>query len=135
MTQAGAARAVGKSEQTLRTEGVETHGDPHLRSVREVSGYRIRAADGEIGRVADFIVDTDGWAIRYLVVDTRNWLPGRKVLVAPRWVQSIDWGDRLVHVRLHREDIKNSPEFDPNEPVNREYEARLYDYYGRPRYW
>ena len=64
--------------------GVETEGDPHLRSVRAVTGYRIEATDGDIGHIDDFIVDdgdlrTAPWGIRYLVIDTRNWLPGRRV--------------------------------------------------------
>jgi hypothetical protein len=69
------------------------------------------------------------------VIDTRNWLPGRKVLVAPAWAEQVSWVERKVHVELGRETIKNSPEFDPSMPVNREYEARLYDFYGRPYYW
>lgn len=107
----------------------------HLRSVREVKGYHIRAADGEIGHVEDFIVDDADWVIRYMVVNTRNWLPGRKVLITPPWVESIEWAERRVQVDLTREGVKESPEYNPSQPVNREYEVRLYDYYGRPHYW
>jgi hypothetical protein len=70
-----------------------------------------------------------------MVVDTRNWWPGKKVLVAPQWVTEISWGEAQVHVDMTREQIKNSPEFDPAAPVNRTYEERLFDYYGRPKYW
>ena len=59
-----------------------THGekawDPHLRSTHDVSGYHIQATDGEIGHVEDFIIDDETWAIRYLIVDTRNWWPGKR---------------------------------------------------------
>lgn len=113
----------------------EPEGDANLRSVREVTGYGIHATDGDIGHVEDFIIDTPEWIIRYMVVDTRNWLPGRKVLVAPAWIESVDWADRAVKVAMTREEIKSSPEFDASAPVNREYETRLYDYYGRPAYW
>lgn len=106
-----------------------------LRSVREVTGYHIQAADGEIGHVDDFIFEDDGWVIRYVVVDTRNWLPGRKVLLSPAWVRAISWDERKVQVDLSREQVRNGPEYDPAQPVNREYESRLYDYYGRPKYW
>lgn len=115
--------------------GVEPKGDPHLRSVQEVVGYQIAAADGEIGHVEDFIADAKAWTIRYLVVDTRNWLPGRKVLVALPWVDAVEWTDRSVHVGLTKEQIKQSPEYDPAQPVSRDYEQRLYDYYGRAAYW
>jgi hypothetical protein len=113
----------------------EEEGDPHLRSTREVSGYHIQATDGEIGHVDDFIADDENWMIRYLVIDTRNWLPGRKVLVSPEWITRISWEENKVFVDLEKEKIKASPEFDPSRPVNREYETIFYDYYGRPHYW
>jgi hypothetical protein len=113
----------------------EAEGDPHLRSVREVLGYHILASDGEIGHVEDLIVETGTWVLRYVVVDTRNWLPGRKVLIVPDWTHEVDWKRKLFKVALTRDTIKNCPEYDSNAPVNREYEVRLYDYYGRPKYW
>jgi uncharacterized protein YrrD len=108
-------------------------GDRHLQSSRDVMGYRIAATDGEIGHVDDFIVDDETWALRYMVVDTRNWLPGRKVLVATEWVREISWTDASAVVDLTREAVRSSPEFDPAAPINREVEVQLYDYYGRPQ--
>lgn len=113
----------------------EISGDEHLRSVDEVSGYHIQATDEEIGHVEDFIVDDKTWNICYIVVDTRNWLPGKKVLISPAWFESIDWADEKVNISLTRQQVENSPEFDPTVPVNREYETKLYDFYGRPKYW
>ena len=113
----------------------EEDADPNLRSVDEVTGYHIQAADGDIGHVEDLIADDGNWTIRYMVLDTRNWLPGRKVIVAPGWTESLDWGERKVVMGLTRKQIRESPEYDPAAPVNRRYEERLYDFYGRPRYW
>ncbi len=110
-------------------------GDPHLHGTREVRGYRIRATDGEIGHVEDFIVSDEEWAVRYLVVDTGNWLPGRSVLISPQWVQDIGWDEREVWVDVTRETVENSPPYNATDPVNREYETQMYDYYGRPKYW
>jgi sporulation protein YlmC with PRC-barrel domain len=110
-------------------------GDPHLRSIHELLGYRVEGNDGAIGDVDDFIVDDAAWSIRYLVVDTSNWWFGNKVLVAPRWTDKIGWLERTVYLSLPRETIKHSPQLHANDPVNREYEERLYDYYGRPVYW
>ena len=121
--------------ETGAEEKREEQGDPHLHSVREVTGYHIYATDGDIGHVDDLVVEDDSWVIRYLVVDTGNWLPGKRVLMVPSWVQQVDWLERMVYVDLKRESIRNSPEFDPREPVNRDYEERLYDYYGRRKYW
>ena len=121
-------------EETEKSE----HADPeksHLRSAREVKGYYIHAKDGEIGHVEDFIVDDETWTIRYLVVDTRNWLPSRDVLIAPSWIESVSWAENSVTVPLTTKEVKESPEYDPAQPVNRQYEVRLYDFYGRPAYW
>jgi len=110
-------------------------GDDHLRSVDEVTGYHIQATDDEIGHVKDFIVDDNSWIIRYLIVDTRNWLPGKKVLVSPTWAESVDWGQSKVMVKMTRDQVKNSPEFNPSVLIDRDYEERLYDYYRFARYW
>lgn len=109
--------------------------DPYLRSARAVTGHHIEARDGEIGHVEDFLADDDGWPIRYMIVDTRNWLPGKKVLVSPRWIESISWSEEKVRVDLTRDQVKGSPEFDPTRVVERDYERNLYDYYGRAPYW
>lgn len=123
-----------KNKEVVETD--TENGDPHLRSAREVTGYHIQAVDGDIGHVEDFIVHDLSWRILYMVVDTRNWLPGgRKILVSPPWTESIDWVERKVKLNLSMEQIKEGPEYDPSAPVNREYEARLYDFYGRPKYW
>jgi hypothetical protein len=110
--------------------------DAELRSTKQLTGYHVQDREDEIGLVEDFVVDDENWIIPYLVVDTRNWLPGRSVLVAPGWIEEVNWTEAKVQVDLHRESIKNSPEYDPVAPVkNRLYEETLYDHYGRPKYW
>jgi len=84
--------------------------DYHLRSTQSVTGHHVQASDGDIGHIDDFIIDDSNWAIRYLVVDTQNWLPGRKVLIAPRWIERISWVESKVFVGLTREAVKLSPE-------------------------
>ncbi len=122
-------------EQATATIPPEPKGDPNLRSVQEVTDYRIEAKDGEMGHVEEFVLDEDTWVLRYMVVDTRNWLPGRKVLISPAWVEGFDWSEEKAVVDLTRDQIKESPEYNPYEPINRKYEARLYNFYGRPVYW
>ncbi len=114
---------------------VETRDESSLRSTREVRGYHLHAADGRIGHVEDFIASDEDWVIRYLVVDTRKWRVGQSVLIAPEWVKDINWENRTVWVDVRRQTIEESPPYDPRAPVNREYEAQMYDYYGRPKYW
>jgi hypothetical protein len=107
----------------------------HLRSAKEVRGYHVQARDDEFGHVEDFLADDRSWMIRYIVVDTRNWLPGRKVIVSPHWAEAVDWPRKKLHFRLSREQIRNSPEYEPSQAVEREYEAAVHDHYGIPPYW
>jgi hypothetical protein len=126
------AVAVVASETATDTNG---GGDPHLHRTREVIGYYIAAEDGDIGHVEDFVVDDDTWKIRYVQVDTANWLPGRKVIIAPQWIRDVNWFDSKLYVALTREGVENSPEYKSDQLINRDYESRLYEHYDRPKYW
>ena len=85
--------------------------DSHLRSTEGVTGYNMEATDGEIGHVDGFVVDDEAWAIRYIEVATRNWLPGKKVLISPPWIERVSWTESKVYVGLSRETIKSAPEY------------------------
>jgi uncharacterized protein YrrD len=98
------------AEKNAGEEKVE--GDPHLRSTEDITGYRIHASDGEIGYVDDLIIDEQSWKIAFLVVDTRKWLTGRKVLIAPKWIKEVQWEDSMIIADLSVDAIKNSPEFE-----------------------
>jgi uncharacterized protein YrrD len=109
--------------------------DHHLRSTHHVSGYHIQAADGEIGHVDDFIIDDETWAIRYLIIDTRNWWPGKKVLVSPQWIERVSWSESTVFVNQSRETIKQAPEYTEEFLPTRDYETGLHRHYNRQGYW
>jgi len=109
--------------------------DPHLRSTHAVSGYHIQVKDGDGGHVEDFMIDDETWIIRYLIINTKNWWAGKKVLVSPRWIKSVDWKESKVFVNLSREAIKQSPEYIEGSPLNREYEAALHQHYNFQGYW
>ncbi|WP_145455523.1 PRC-barrel domain-containing protein [Gimesia panareensis] len=129
------ASGTSLDRQTSATQVAELEGNPHLRSINEVIGYQIQCMEGTLGHIDDLIVDTESWSMRYVVIDTRNWFPGKKVIIAFDWITHFTWGDRRAHVDLTREQIKNAPVYDPHLPVNRAYELQLYDFYGRPTYW
>ena len=107
--------------------------DPHLRSIEAVTGYHIHATDGEIGHVEDFLVEDADWSIHYLVVDTKNWWPGKKVLISPRSAQEIDWTDKLVNLNVDRQRVKDSPAYDASTTVDRAYEKNFHNHYGDVR--
>ncbi len=123
-----------KSEDDKEDKACEDE-NCYLRSFKEVSGYNIKALDGEIGHLENLMVADESWIIHYLLVDTRNWLPGKKVLVAPEWLNRVSYINKEIDVELHKDTIKNAPEYDPGTPINREYEEDLYVHYGKDRYW
>jgi hypothetical protein len=111
--------------------GRGAQGDRHLRSIREVTGYHMHARDGEIGHVADFLLEDGDWSVHYLVVDTKNWWPAKKILISPRSIDRTDWSSRLVFLRVLRQQIKDSPAYDGTEAVDRAYEYAFHSYYDR----
>jgi len=109
--------------------------DSYLRSTYDASGHNIQAEDGEIGHVDDFIIDDETWAIRYLIIDTRNWWPGKKVLISPQWIDRVSWSESKVFVNLTRAIIKQSPEYSEESQLTRGYETELHRHYNRQGYW
>ena len=109
--------------------------DRHLRSTHAVSGYSIHALDGDLGHVEDFIVDDETWAIRYLIINTGTWWPGKKVLISPPWIERVSWSESSVFVNLSRQSIKESPAYTDESLVTRDYEIGLHGHYNRKGYW
>jgi len=105
-------------------------GDSHLRSIGAVSGYHIEANDGDIGHVADFLVRDDVWHVDYLVVDTNNWWPGKKVLISPKSVKEIDWPEKSVEIGADRQTVKDSPPYDASMTIDPSYEKKFHSHYG-----
>lgn len=109
----------------------EERGDPRLRSASEVEGYHLQARDGELGHVEDLILDDQDWAIRFLEIDTRNWWPGKKVLISPLWIKDVSWDESKVFVDLYRETIKQAPAYDEDRRITPEFENELFEYYRK----
>jgi len=112
-----------------------SHDNPHLRSGNAVTHYHVHATDGDIGHVKALLVDNMTWAIRYLVVSTSNWWGGHEVLIAPEWIDDIDWSEGRVAVDLSRQAVKESPAYDSEKPLTRGLEAGTCGHYGRDGYW
>ena len=128
-----ASPPLGTSRSLLENE-IAAHqrdnDDPHLRSIDAVTGYHIDASDGEIGHVEDFLVADADWSIHCLVVDTKNWWPGRKVLISPASAPEIDWTHKLVHLDVDRQTVRSSPTYDGSTLIDRTYENHFHKYYG-----
>lgn len=106
-----------------------------LRSMHDLENYDISATDGNIGDIADFLFDDSEWVIRYFVVETGNWLLSRKVLISPISVQKANWKEQSLPVMITKEQVKNSPNINTDQPVSRQHEIDYLGYYGYPFYW
>jgi uncharacterized protein YrrD len=112
--------------QDLREEMEEEGNDAHLRNCNEVFGYDIHTTDDTVGHIDDFLFDEENWSIRLLVVDTRNWWPGKHVLISPQRVRQVSWEEKEAFVDASRQEIENSEEYDENHPPSMEGRAELY---------
>jgi hypothetical protein len=106
-----------------------------LTNNKNLKGLVIRATDGEIGTVDQLYFDDQVWAIRYLTVETGNWLNGRKVLISPFSILQTDWKANRIDVSLTRKQVENAPDIDTHLPVSRQHEVAHFGYYGYPYYW
>lgn len=110
-------------------------GDPHLRSFREVIDYRVFSGKTPLGLIKDMIVDDTCWRIRYLVIALNEPTQGQLALLAPGWIDILNWRSRQAEISLTPEQVRQSPEFNPGIPLNREFEASLYDFHQKVAYW
>jgi sporulation protein YlmC with PRC-barrel domain len=92
----------------------------------DLRGYSVKATDGEVGEVTDFLFDDQSWTVRYAVIDTRRWLPGRKVLIARHLLGQPEAETHDIPVSLTRQQVRESPPIDYDQPVSRQMEARLH---------
>ncbi len=79
----------------------EKNCDLHLQSLHLISGYHIRATDGDIGHLADFTMNDMNWGIEYLVIETHNGIGGKKVLLKVEHIKEIRWEDSVVIVDIN----------------------------------
>ncbi|MGD8251123.1 MAG: PRC-barrel domain-containing protein [Desulfobacterales bacterium] len=96
-----------------------------LRSFNEVSGYRIQATDDTLGHLETMLVDDVQWQLDFFVVDTRNWLPGKKVVIPIRWAEGVSWSEETFSVNKTTDDIKECPTIDLSQPVDPQFESVL----------
>ena len=106
-----------------------------LSDVRAMLGYSVRATDDALGKVDDLLINDETWRLRYLVVDTRRWLPSRQVLLAPASLGSPDHTEHEVPVNLTKQQVQDSPPVEADKPVSRQQEEALAMHYDWPADW
>jgi len=129
------AAAVGELIAATQEAQAQQEGDSHLHSAREVIGYSVQAADGEIGHLEDFLCDDKSWRIRHLVVNAHSWQPGRMVLLSRGWVESVRWAEKCINVSALRETLRAAPEFETSSLANGEAKTRILEFFGQSKRW
>lgn len=104
----------------------------HLGGVATLMGFRVHAQDGEIGPVEIVLADDTNWSVRYLVVATHTWLPGKQAPLAPGAVTAIDWSGRRVDVNVSREQVRSAPSWDPSALEDEILLAQVHRHFGWP---
>ena len=89
-----------------------------LLSAEMIRGYKLEASDGEVGKVADLYFDDDTWTVRYIVVQTGNWLGDHRVLITPRRVDRVEQDRKVIEANLTRVEVKASPPAESDKPVS-----------------
>ena len=123
------------TSERVPSESLTEPAQHFVHSFDKFVGYAINARDGKVGKVDDLIVEDEGWGIIYLVVDTGGLLSGNKVLISPQWVDRLDWDASDVYVDLKKDTVEHSPRLESGVPLDREFETRIYDHYGKHPYW
>lgn len=108
---------------------LEPDKSPLLRSAQTVRGYNVALKVGGIGQVDDFLVNDVSWLLPYLMIGTRKWLPGKKMIIPSSQIEGISWYEKRVFVDIDEEEIKQSPELPDTEIISPEYESSLRSYY------
>ena len=106
-----------------------------LNAISSLTGFEIKATDGTLGTVSDFLFDDSTWKVRWMVVDTGRWLTGRKVLVHPSAVIAAEYGARELRVGLTKAQVEDSPDIRQDSPVSQQMQSNLYNYYGGDPLW
>jgi len=101
----------------------------------ELKTYHVEATDGELGKILDVYFDDKKWAVRYAVLDTRKWLPGRRVILSPTAFVHLNKEERKLEVVHDKETVRNSPEISEESFISSDIEHSLSGYYGWSRYW
>jgi hypothetical protein len=109
-------------------------GADRLHSVASFKSYYVHALDGDIGHVENVLADDTNWEIRYLVIATRNWWPGKVVQLAPYAVKDIDWFGQHINMNVTRDQVRSAPAWDPLAMMDEVGEEQLHRHFGWPGY-
>lgn len=103
--------------------------------VSDLKGDDVLARDGSIGTLDDVYFDDDDWAVRYMVVETGDWIPGRRMLISPHAVESGISDPGKLRIGATRDELKAAPGADADAPVAEQQRIAQAKGFGPPYYW
>jgi PRC-barrel domain len=106
-----------------------------LHDLKTVIGSSVFATDGEIGNVRNLLFDDCTWTIHYLVVDVGSWLTRKDLVLPITAIERPDWEKKAFHLRLTKKQARDSPGVDAEEPVSRQQEIAMKQYFGSLACW
>jgi hypothetical protein len=106
-----------------------------LQSVNLTCGFSIRAIDGAVGAVDEFLFDDRLWTTRYIVGSIGGWISGQLVLIPGGTLLALDRKARALEVALTQQQIVNSPDITTDQPVSRQMAGDRLQVDGVPTYW
>jgi hypothetical protein len=122
------------AQREADAEAPPQDGGPRLHGVASLRGFHVHATDGDIGHVENVFAEDTNWEIRYLVIATRNWWPGKIVQLSPYAVRDIDWQDRRINMNVSRDQVRSAPAWDPLALADEAREEELHRHFGWPGY-
>jgi hypothetical protein len=93
----------------------------------DLTGFKVEARDGSIGKVDEATNDAGG---SFIVVDTGPWIFGKRVMIPAGFITNVDLDAELIDLELTKDEIKNAPEFDKDRYLDQNYRGELGTYYG-----
>ena len=133
--QPGAEATEDEAESAKEDSSYGAKWDSHLRSAREVRGYRVEAIDGQVGHLDNLVVEIETWAVRYLVINTGGWLKKHEVLFTPKLVDRVIWAEATINVNASRELMESAPGYTSVDGITRAHEEALFSHYTTHPYW
>ncbi|MEU8461749.1 PRC-barrel domain-containing protein [Streptomyces sp. NPDC029003] len=103
--------------------------DSHYSPGTRLTGFKVEASDGHIGKVDEATEDVGS---SYIVVDTGPWIFGKEVLLPAGTIVRVDVKEEKILVNRTKEQIKNAPEYKKDEHRgDAGYRDQVGTYYGR----
>jgi uncharacterized protein YrrD len=105
------------------------------RSLKELTGYKLKTFDGQTAGIKDFLFDEKSWVIRYIEADFGSLFKSKKVLIPKAFFDIPKWDKKEFPIGLSKADIDRCPKIEDHLPVSKKYEEQIHKHYQLTPYW